>query len=205
MLHPAPLSRLSAASELHPVYLYLHDWQQLEEHEQPGSSLQPRLAQVADALLQEQAWHSPWKSALQIQVTAPSSAASPPALSTDVQSLMRTHWRAQRQLLDTQLRRHFRMAHRAAAVGFVFMALCMALRSLTGQFSGVIAQTLTEGLMVIGWVGLWRPLEMYLYDWWDDLRRIRCLQRLEAAPVCLHAAPCVPATLMGAAKVPAAD
>jgi hypothetical protein len=30
---------------------------------------------------------------------------------------------------------------------------------------------------------MWRPMEMYLYDWWPVLRRARVFRKLSAMPV----------------------
>ena len=43
--------------------------------------------------------------------------------------------------------------------------------------------------MVIGWVALWRPVEMYLYDWWPLRRESRLLERLSRMPVSLRSLP----------------
>jgi hypothetical protein len=40
-----------------------------------------------------------------------------------------------------------------------------------------------ESLTIAGWVGMWRPMEMYLYDWWPVLRRARVFRKLSAMPV----------------------
>jgi hypothetical protein len=40
-----------------------------------------------------------------------------------------------------------------------------------------------QGLFILGWVALWRPLEIFLYDWWPLARRIRLLGRLSNATV----------------------
>ena len=45
------------------------------------------------------------------------------------------------------------------------------------------AQMAEQGLFILGWVALWRPLEIFLYDWWPLARRIRLLERLSAATV----------------------
>ena len=34
---------------------------------------------------------------------------------------------------------------------------------------GTIASTLRESMDIGGWVALWRPMEMFLYDWWPIL------------------------------------
>jgi hypothetical protein len=41
---------------------------------------------------------------------------------------------------------------------------------------------LREGLVIFGWVAMWRPLEIYLYDWWPvraDRRNLQRLARME--------------------------
>jgi hypothetical protein len=40
-----------------------------------------------------------------------------------------------------------------------------------------------EGLLIGGWVAMWRPLEIFLYDWWPIRADIRLATRLSAMPV----------------------
>jgi hypothetical protein len=42
---------------------------------------------------------------------------------------------------------------------------------------------LRESLMIGGWVAMWRPLEIFLYDWWPVRAEIRLLERLRDMPV----------------------
>jgi hypothetical protein len=41
----------------------------------------------------------------------------------------------------------------------------------------------SEGIIIIGWVANWRPLEILLYDWWPITRRRRLYHRLATAHV----------------------
>lgn len=80
--------------------------------------------------------------------------------------------------------RHLMREGRAALlIGLSFIALCQ-----------VAAQTLLsgpqawhgmarEGLTVLCWVAMWRPLEIYLYRWWPLLRLRRLYQRLAAMEI----------------------
>ena len=44
------------------------------------------------------------------------------------------------------------------------------------------------GIMVlVGWVANWRPIEIYLYDWWPIRRRAQLYRRIAAAPVIVKA------------------
>jgi hypothetical protein len=46
---------------------------------------------------------------------------------------------------------------------------------------------------VIGaWVALWRPMEIFLYDWWPMLKDARLYDRLGRIDVSVHAAPASP-------------
>jgi len=35
-----------------------------------------------------------------------------------------------------------------------------------------------EGLTIAGWVAMWRPLQIYLYEWWPLRDERRILERL---------------------------
>ena len=86
-----------------------------------------------------------------------------------------------------RLREHLHAAWRTTLLGLAFMALCMLARSLLLPVDGLPAHTAAEGLLVIGWVALWRPLEMFLYDWWPLRREARLMRRLTGLAVSLRA------------------
>jgi hypothetical protein len=85
-----------------------------------------------------------------------------------------------------RLRAHLSEAWRATLLGLAFMALCMLVRNLLVPSDNLLAHAAAEGLLVIGWVALWRPLEMFLYDWWPLRRQARLMLRLKGLPICLR-------------------
>jgi len=65
------------------------------------------------------------------------------------------------------------------AVGLCFLVVCLLLAGLVGgPGSSAAAGILKEGLTIGGWVAMWRPLEIYLYDWWPLFEERRRLDRL---------------------------
>ena len=40
-----------------------------------------------------------------------------------------------------------------------------------------------EGVTIAGWVAMWRPLEIYLYEWWPLRRRGQIFDKLSRMPV----------------------
>jgi hypothetical protein len=68
--------------------------------------------------------------------------------------------------------------------GLVFMALCMfgARLAENPQFvPAIVGRYLTEGFVIAGWVALWHPLDLLLYQRWPLRRDRRHLQQLQAA------------------------
>lgn len=87
------------------------------------------------------------------------------------------------------LRELFRDGRLAFLIGFAGLAFCLFLSFLLTQRSeGPFARVMQESLVIIGWVVIWRPAEMFLYDWLPLLRRKRLYQRLAAAKVAVTTA-----------------
>ena len=46
-----------------------------------------------------------------------------------------------------------------------------------------VAMFARESLLIGGWVAMWRPLEICLYDWWPLLRRRRVYKSISRAQI----------------------
>lgn len=76
------------------------------------------------------------------------------------------------------------------ALGFMAVAITLARLLDDPAATNPLAAVLREGLIVGGWVAMWRPLEIFLYDWWPLLAEARRFDRLAAMPVEIrHTAP----------------
>ena len=70
------------------------------------------------------------------------------------------------------------------AIGLLFLMACIALgRALIAHPLLVDQSIAKEGLLILGWVAMWRPIEVLLYDWWPLARRRAVLRRLAVIPV----------------------
>jgi len=49
---------------------------------------------------------------------------------------------------------------------------------VAGLGSNAAIGIVREGLTICGWVAMWKPLEIYLYDWWPLLEERRRFDRL---------------------------
>ena len=82
------------------------------------------------------------------------------------------------------LRELFRRGRMSLLIALGFLGASLALVDLIGNISDSgFAALLREGLLIVGWVAMWRPLEVFLYDWWPILADVRLLDRLSRMPV----------------------
>jgi len=89
------------------------------------------------------------------------------------------------------IREGLRGGRRALVIGLGLLGTCLMLaRFSTGLFGGgPTGQLLGESLVIVGWVALWRPAEIFLYDWIPGARRRDLFDRLAQAEVTLHPSP----------------
>lgn len=72
-------------------------------------------------------------------------------------------------------------------IGLGFLLTCMLLRQLAFSLArGAISDIIGESMLIIGWVAMWRPLEIFLYEWVPIRRRCRILAKLSGAPVTIQ-------------------
>lgn len=89
-----------------------------------------------------------------------------------------------------QLRALFRTGRISLVIGLGFLAVAIALAQHLGELieHEGYSWMLSESLIIGGWVALWRPMEIFLYDWWPIAAEARLFDRLAAMPVGLRGA-----------------
>lgn len=88
-----------------------------------------------------------------------------------------------------QMRELMRHGRRTLLIGLSFLAACLtAVQLLSGVESHGLVWFTREALVIVGWVALWKPLEIFLYEWWPIRWQRLLFERLAAAPVELRPA-----------------
>jgi len=88
------------------------------------------------------------------------------------------------ELNRLEFRRLMQDGRRSLLTGLAFLAVCLTLsRFFVGAGTGTFSSFAKESLAIGGWVAMWRPMEIYLYDWWPLRRRAKVLKKLSQMPV----------------------
>ena len=84
-----------------------------------------------------------------------------------------------------KLRELFRRGRISLVIALAFLTASIAVGDAVAGYlgDGRLAEVIREGFLIGGWVAMWRPLEVFLYDWWPIRADGRLLQRLSTIPV----------------------
>jgi hypothetical protein len=112
----------------------------------------------------------------------------PAGIPDEVQVLrdaVRQYFGMRSQASRQRLRRLFKLGRTSLLIGILFLTASFGLgglieSALEGQRIG---EVLRESLAIGGWVAMWRPLEIFLYEWWPISLERKLYERLSAMPV----------------------
>jgi hypothetical protein len=84
-----------------------------------------------------------------------------------------------------RLRQLFRVGRTSLMIGISCLTMSLALGDVVAVALGAkrFGELLREGLLIGGWVAMWRPMEVFLYDWWPIRAEARLYDRLGGMPV----------------------
>ncbi|SHE68006.1 hypothetical protein [Devosia limi] len=88
-------------------------------------------------------------------------------------------------LEETQL-----AGRQALWLGLGFLGVCLSMSSVLATAALLpswLNRLFSEGFVIAGWVGLWRPIELLLYDAWPYRRTQRMYEAMRTMPVVLEA------------------
>ena len=129
--------------------------------------------------------------ALAIHLSSP-----PPSPSDlrDVGEAIREHFTRQSGFADLRLRDLIHDGWISLTIGLAFLSAALAVASALGPWAEThtAASILREGMIICGWVAMWRPLQIFLYDWWPIRDDRRLFDRLSRMPVQIVPPPAAP-------------
>lgn len=89
------------------------------------------------------------------------------------------------ELARRELRQLLAQGRTSLAIGIGFLVSCLLLANASARIvaAGTFLDVVRESFTIGGWVAMWRPLQIFLYEWWPIVRRRRTYVRLAHAHV----------------------
>lgn len=107
-----------------------------------------------------------------------------PAVMTDaaetVRDAVHSFFARRSELSGQRLSQLLRIGRTSLIIGLAFLAFCLLVGDWIVRLLPVsrLAAVLRESLVIGGWVAMWRPLQIFLYDWWPIRNERRIYDRL---------------------------
>jgi hypothetical protein len=101
----------------------------------------------------------------------------------DIESSIHHYFEYKAAMNRRELRLMMREGWRSLLIGITFLALCVTIAHGIAPHIGSWQSVMREGLTIIGWVAMWKPLDIYLYRWWPVRGLGQVFVKLSNAPV----------------------
>lgn len=130
------------------------------------------------------------------------------ASASDLQAAVQRYYERLLVSLRLQLREQIRVAEIALAAGLAVFAICITLQTTLRH----LPSALDQGLIILAWVALWRPIESLAYGWvplfsrrrlYERLRRVHVRVRIDTRRSAAPSASSAPHSDPAAASLPA--
>ena len=173
----------STGSRVARIELKLRDVNQLFHTLDPSPFRERSLDEAAEAFIVSWARDLPHGPDLELVVHLPDPRPDL-ELQAVVETAVQSHFRYLAEVKQREFRQLMARGRTSLLIGLGFLAVCMIVgNALVGVGSSALFLFGRESLLIGGWVAMWRPIEIFLYDWWGVRRQQRDYERLGRMPV----------------------
>jgi len=173
----------SGAIEVHRIQLRLRELGQLFNSMDPTPFHHKDLDPDAEAFIESWALEFPADSQFEITIHLEDGRKqdNPDEL---VSEALHNFFNYKAELVRRELRQLLSQGRMSLMIGVSFLALCLfAADGLARVAPGPPLSILRESLTIGGWVAMWKPMQIFLYDWWPLRRKLLICRRLGRAHV----------------------
>lgn len=168
---------------VHALELRVRELQQLFNSLDPSPFLTKDLARSTEAYIEGWALPIARGSRLHLTIHVEQLKAAQDASELMAEAI-HNHFGYKASMVRAELRQLLRHGRISLAIGLAFVAACLlAAETLTHPGQGAAGSIARESLTIIGWVAMWRPVQIFLYDWWPVVGRIHAYENLKYARV----------------------
>ncbi|QDK36461.1 hypothetical protein [Bdellovibrio sp. NC01] len=99
-----------------------------------------------------------------------------------IKEAIRQYFEYQILLKRSQLTKNMKTAQLFLLIGISLLFFCLVVAQwIHKEIPSNVGTTLREGVVIFGWVSMWKPIELLLFDWYPIYDRIRVYRRLSEA------------------------
>jgi hypothetical protein len=97
----------------------------------------------------------------------------------NVETAVHNYFAYRSKLNRLEFRHLLKQGRISLVIGLAFLGVCLVTGELLfRQSTGTFSIWLRESLTIAGWVAMWRPMQIFLYEWWPLRRMGRLFEKM---------------------------
>ncbi len=162
----------------HKIELKLRDLSQLFNSMDPSPFTEKDLDQDAEEFILSWAQEYSLKNPISLRIFLEQWPSEDP--SPEVRTAIHHYFAYREKICNLELRHLLRQGRTTLLIGIFFLTTCfVAIHFLLNkELPSTWAVVLRESLTIAGWVAMWRPMQIYLYEWWPLRKKQNVLHKL---------------------------
>ncbi len=166
------------------IELRLATLQQLFNSLDPAPFHDKDLDPAAEEYIVNSAAEFPIKTPVKLLLHLPSAMCSEEA-STDMPAAIHNYFAYRAEVTARQFSRVMAQGRTALLIGLGFLFFCIVAQQAIAAMGkeGLFWSIIEEGFLITGWVAMWHPVNLFLYEWWPIRHRQRLYNKLAIIPI----------------------
>jgi hypothetical protein len=180
MLHRFRTSKRAAS---HRIEVFVDKIDQLFNSMDPSPFPQKDLDQDAEEFIVSWAQEYPRRDPVELLVHVNQLPAHGDAQEI-VETAVHNYFAYRANLKRLEFRHLLKEGRTSLIIGLIFLGACLfTSQLLLRKEQGTLSIIARESLTIAGWVAMWTPIRIFLYDWWPLLRRRHLYEKLSRTHV----------------------
>jgi hypothetical protein len=165
------------------IELKLSDIMQLFDSLDPFPFHEKALDRNAEEFITESVRDLPLKEELALVIHLPEDIAMGKEAKA-LRSAIQNHYAYRSSAVARDLKQKFRQGRLSLIIGLAFLFVCLSINQGLVVFGNTLfISTLREGFLIIGWVAMWEPINIFLYSWWPIRREIQVYEKIRSMQI----------------------
>lgn len=102
------------------------------------------------------------------------------SISLDLRQAIRDYFHFEAQSELANIKDILANGRRSLVYGFLFLGICQLISMGLRGWKNSAVEFFDFGLQIVGWVALWKPIELLLHEWWPHLELRKMYLKLAA-------------------------
>ncbi len=165
------------------IEIKLSNVMQLFNSLDPSPFREKDLDDSAEAYIVDTVREFPLKTPLRLVVYLPSDELTK-AQTRALDQAVHHYFRYRAEVAQRQLRQTLKQGRVSLLIGLSFLFFCVTVGEVVAALGdGTFHHIVEEGLLISGWVAMWRPIQIFLYDWWPIVKTRAIYEKLTSVAI----------------------